>query len=205
MLKRLLHRPFIQRLEYSFTKDKPCFIQLHKSTNVGYNLSHSLLFHSSQPNRIVVVSNENDYVFSVINKFGPKTITSTDIIHQAETEEQFNNILKQNWRTSSASEIVEAFKNVTKFCVKHNIDISDKRFDNLVDGLVDNCEYLSKNEIADLLECMVEMPFTESYHSHNFHDLWSCLDDICCWKVVNWDIDSSLEIAKLWYKLNLGV
>lgn len=205
MLKRFLHRPFIQRLEYSFTKDKPSIFQL-KSANVGYNLTHSLLFHSSLQNRIVVVSHENEYAFSVINKFGPKSITNTEVvIREAETEEEFHNILNQNWRTSSASEIVEAFKNTTKFCVKHNIDISDKRFDNLVDGLMDKCEYLSKDEIADLLECMVEIPFTKSYQSHNFHDLWSCLDDICCWKVVDWDIDSSLDIAKLWYKLNLGV
>lgn len=203
MLKRLLQRPLMQHLEHSFTKQKSPFIYLHKGRNVEYNLRHSLLFHSSPPqNRIMVASHENEYAFSIINKF--RFNNMENIFCEAETEEEFNNILNQNWRTSSASEIVKAFKNVTKFCIKNNIDVSDKRFDNLVDGVLDNCEHLGKDEVADLLRCMIQMPITESYQSHNFHDLWSCLDDICCWKVVDWDVDSSLEIAKLWYKLNLG-
>lgn len=203
MLKRLLHSPFLKRLELQFKNEN---LSLHKVRYFKYNLTNSSLFHTSSVNRIIVVSNENDYAFSVVNKVHPIHVTNKNLGNQeVKTEEEFNNILNQNWRVSSASEIVETFKNVKNFCIKNNINISDNRFDNLVDGVMDNCEHLSKDEITDLLSCMVEMPVTESYQSHNFHDLWSCLDDICCWKVVDWDVDTSLQVAKLWYKLNVGM
>lgn len=169
------------------------------------NYNPSKHVHTSPQRRIVVISNENNYAFNVLSKIQTELVGSPRVLnHEVDNLEEFNSVLDQNWRASSVSEIVKTFKNVKKFCMQNNIDLSDKRFDKLVDGVMDNCENLTINEIADLLNCMAEMPITPCYDSHNFHDLWSCLDDICCWKMVDWNIDTSLEIAKLWYKLHLG-
>ncbi|KAJ8985183.1 hypothetical protein NQ317_018212 [Molorchus minor] len=63
---------------------------------------------------------------------------------------------------------------------------------------------LTNTEIIELLSTLAQYPPCESYSSHNFHDIWSCLDDICCWKMAEWDIEMCFTIANLWYKLNLG-
>lgn len=205
MFKRLVHRPLLQRIKFSLNNENSLCISLCKTQNTKYTLAHTLCFHTSAPARVVVLSHENNYAFSVVNKIPPRPIEySINERHEVDNLEEFNNILLRNWRTASASAIVEAFGTVKNFCIQHNIDLSDERFDNLVDGVVDNCEHLTIDEIITLLSCIAEMPFTESYQSHNFHDLWSCLDDICCFKMVNWDVDTTLELAKLWYKLHLG-
>lgn len=205
MFKKLLHRPLLQRIKFSFKNKNSLCISLNKTQNTKYNLAHALCFHTSAPARLVVSSHENNYAFSVVNKIPPKLLeNSINESHEVDNLEEFNNMLLRNWRTASASAIVQAFRNVKNFSIQHNIDLSDKRFDNLIDGVVDNCEHLTVDEIITLLSCIGEMPVTESYHSHNFHDLWSCLDDICCYKMVNWDVDTSLEVGKLWYKLHIG-
>lgn len=205
MFKMFLQRSLLQRVQFSFKNEKSFLIAIYKTENARFNLTHNLHFHISSPARVVVISQENNYAFGVVSKFPSKHIEKTKIeSHQVESLEEFNNVLEQNWRNSSVKVIVEVFRNVTNFCIQHNIDLSDKRFDNLVDGVVDNCEHLTKDEMVTLLSCIAKMPVTESYQTHNFHDLWSCLDDICCYRLVDWDVDTCLEISKEWYRLNLG-
>ena len=69
---------------------------------------------------------------------------------------------------------------------------------------MDHCEKLTYDELLDLLICLSEYPPCDSYASHNFHDIWSCLDDICCWKVHQWNLDQVLTIADAWFMLNLS-
>lgn len=205
MLRYLLRRPFTQLQDLLLKNEQ--FISRFQTKTFQFSLPNSKYFHTSLQRTIIVASHENDYAFNVINKLKTKRIGIGDpniYNHEVDNLEEFNKMLDQNWRQATASVIVETFKNVKKFCIQNNIDLSDKRFDKLVDGLLDNCEYLTVNQLADLLSCIVEMPPTERYDSHNFHDLWSCLDDICCCRVVDWDVDTSLEIAKFWYQLYLG-
>lgn len=206
MLKSLLQKPLLQRLQLAIKFEKSSFISLCEANNTKSNLANILNFHTSPKSRIVVVSHENNFAFNVVSKIGATPIRNLKVLNnEVDNLEEFNSVLNQNWRTSSASEIVETFKNVKNFCIQKNIDLSDKRFDNLIDGLMDTSENLSANHITELLSCVGEMPLTKSYDAHNFHDLWSCLDDICCWKMVDWDIDTSLKIATLWYQLHLGM
>ncbi|KAG5883757.1 hypothetical protein JTB14_023178 [Gonioctena quinquepunctata] len=129
---------------------------------------------------------------------------SLTLSKEVTTLEEFNETLSRDWKGCSASEIVNAFTNTKNFCKSKNIALSDNRFDNLVDGLINNCEQLNDEELVNLLYCISEFPSCESYEAHNFHDIWSCLDDICCWKVTNWNIDKCLVIANAWYKMKLG-
>ncbi|KAF7286287.1 hypothetical protein GWI33_006160 [Rhynchophorus ferrugineus] len=137
---------------------------------------------------------------NIISQILPQITIDKIIVNQ----EDFNEILNRPWRTSSATEIVNAFKNVLEYCQKNNITVSDVRFDSLVDGLMDHCEKLTDNELIELLSCLVEYPDCSSYKEHNFHDIWSCLDDICCWKLPTWSIERIFTVANLWYQLHLN-
>ncbi|KAJ8954160.1 hypothetical protein NQ318_005754 [Aromia moschata] len=145
---------------------------------------------------------ENSYAFEIISRDPPVSTISPD--NKVKTTEEFNAALDQNWRASSASEIVKTFINVKDYCIENGIAVSDARFDKLVDGLMDHCETLTDTELADLLSCLCDYPPCQFYTSHNFHDIWSCLDDICCWKMIGWDTEKMFIYANLWYKLNLG-
>nr|CAH7758563.1 unnamed protein product [Callosobruchus chinensis] len=146
--------------------------------------------------------NENAFAYNIISR---------DLLHKIEipptevgTLEEFESIMDKNWRNATASEIVKAFKSVTNYCINNSITIEDLRFDKIVDGLMDHCEKLTYVELVELLECLSELPLTSGYDAHNFHDIWSCLDDICCWQMIEWNVDQAFTIANLWYKLNLG-
>lgn len=205
MLKVFFQRPLLQRLQIVLKNEKPAFISLYPSQVTKTNLTILTNFHTSSQNRIVVVSLENNYALEVLGKITTNHMGNPTIVnYEIDNLEEFNRILDRNWRVSSASEIVETFKNIKNFCAQNNIDLSDARFDKLVDGVMDNCEHLTAVEMTDLLSSIAEIPPTQTYDSHNFHDLWSCLDDICCWKMVDWSFDTSLEIAKLWYKVHVG-
>lgn len=206
MLNRFLHNSVSQRCYLLLKTEKSLnALLLSKHECSRYNPTN-IHIHTSPQNRNVVVSHENNYILNVIDKIQLIHSRNSDIFnHEVNSLEEFNSILDQNWRNLTAPQIVEAFKNVKRYCVQHNINISDKRFDNLVDGVMDNCEHFTKSHIIELLNCLAEMPLTPGYNCHNFHDLWSCLDDICCWKMVDWDVNTSLEIAKLWSKLHLGL
>lgn len=150
---------------------------------------------------------ENAYAFNIVNKDSldkSNTTIAKGPASEVTTLKEFNDVLNQNWRHSTATEIVNAFGSVKNFCIDNEIDISDNRFDKLVDGLMDHCEKLSDTHLFDLLQCLLQLPPSPSATSHNFHDVWSCLDDLCCWKVIEWDIEKMFKFANIWYKLNLG-
>nr|CAI5843552.1 unnamed protein product [Callosobruchus analis] len=146
--------------------------------------------------------NENAFAYNIISK---------DLLPKIEipptgvgTLKEFECILNKNYRKATASEIVKAFKGVKKYCIDNGITIEDLRFDKMVDGLMDHCEKLTYVELVELLEYLSELPLACGHDAHNFHDIWSCLDDICCWQMVEWSVDQSFTIANLWYKLNLA-
>lgn len=120
------------------------------------------------------------------------------------TQEDFNRFLARNWRSATATEIAQAFRDVVDFCALNTIPVSDSRFDNLVDGLMDHVEKLTDEELADLLKCFIKFPRCETYASHNFHDVWSALDDICVMRMNDWSTEKRFYFAELWYRLNLG-
>ncbi|RZB39342.1 FAST kinase domain-containing protein 5, partial [Asbolus verrucosus] len=149
------------------------------------------------------VDRENAYAFTILPELcaiKPSPKASSAITTIDEFEELSNN----NWRASHASAIVEAFEKVKDVCVAHNINLSDKRFDRLVDGLMDHCEKLTDHELLKLLHLFSEYPSCDNISSHNFHDVWSCLDDICCWKMGAWNVETMFTFANAWYKLNMG-
>lgn len=150
------------------------------------------------------VQNENLFAFHIVSRVGinstSPTVTSTEIID----EQSFSSYLDKNWRKSSAAEISQAFSTVKQFCIENNIAVSDPRFDKLTDGLMDHCEKLTDRQLYNLLKDLSEYPTCFGFKAHNFHDIWSCLDDLCCWKMHNWDADTMLAFSNHFFLLRLG-
>lgn len=162
---------------------------------------------SAKSNAKIFQDYENNYAYGILRELPvmDKFDGVSTVGNRIDTAEQFDAILEQNWRASSATKILHAFESVSDYCVTNDIDLSDTRFDKLVDGLLDNVEKLSVDEIAAMLRCLAKFPQTESFKSHNFHDAWSALDDVCCWRMPDWSVEQMFHFAHLWYKLNLGI
>lgn len=170
--------------------------------NLTFPLTRSL--HISLSNRDKIFTDtENSYAYTILPPI-PKLSPTWSLSNPIKTPEEFTQFLDRNWRGCRAPEIVEAFERVKDFCVANQIDLSDRRFDKLVDGLMDHCEKLTDDELLRLLVLLTEYPPCESSTSRNFHDIWSCLDDVCCWKMGAWDYEKMFNFAEIWYKLNLG-
>lgn len=192
----------------------PKSIKTIKQPNLTYlNASHNFnlirgIRTSSHVSGRIYKDAENVYAYNILQtipiidkdlfvlKSPNKVITTLD---------DFNSLLDQDWRTKSATEIVEGFKCALNYCTQNNINVSDPRFDKLVDGLVDHVQDLTDSELLELLDCLNEYPLCDSYTAHNFHDIWSALDDTCCWKIANWPTETMFMFADRWYRLNLGM
>lgn len=203
MLKTFAQRNFLHRISTltHFTE--------RGRTPLQHNLKTNLRFLQRSSVNLVKLfrESENLYAYSILQTI---PITENAIFIQKNpnqliaTEQDFNKLLAKNWRSATATEIVQAFKSVTDFCVSNGIPVSDTRFDQLVDGLMDQIEHLRDDEIADLLKCLIKFPMCSSYTDHNFHDIWSALDDICLIRMPKWTLEKQFYFAELWYRLNLG-
>lgn len=180
------------------------------SENLRHNLTppdfriHSRKIKLFAPTREkLFIDTENAFAFNNLPPLDPQFNTENQKKPNL-TLEQFEQILDHNFRLASPQKIVETFEIVKNYSIENQLALSDPRFDKLIDGLMDNCEKLTDDELFHLLKNISEYPPCESINSHNYHDLWSCLDDICCWKMGCWDIDKKFAFANIWYKLNLG-
>ncbi|XP_018328686.1 FAST kinase domain-containing protein 5, mitochondrial isoform X3 [Agrilus planipennis] len=150
---------------------------------------------------------ENDFAFQVMKKISLPRLENFQLKSPNEaisSLEKFNGHLNQEWRSKTASEIIQCFIDCLDYCVNNNITVADPRFDKLVDGLVDHVEHINDEELSQLLQCLTKYPSTDSHKSHNFHDIWSALDDLCCWKLPTWTLEKMFHFAELWYNLRLG-
>lgn len=166
----------------------------------SYNQAY-LLYEDNVKFPTRTVMNETNYIYNIIN---PGFRSTKPVDQETITEEQFKNLLNQDYRKSNAAQICQTFQTLQSYCIKNNIPVSDVRFDHLVDGLMDHCEKLSIAQLYDLLQCMKMYPRCRSYASHNFHDIWSCLDDICLWRASKMDFDQLFKFCDLWFELGLS-
>lgn len=147
---------------------------------------------------------ENAYAYDIVKPFLINPFQFTEANATISAEDEFNKYVDRNWRCKTAAEVATAFKTVQKYCWENGICVTDTRFDKLVDGLMDNAENLSDTELSDLLACLRKFPPCNRYDAHNYHDIWSCLDDMCVMRLPNWDTDTMLHFGDHWYHLCLG-
>lgn len=207
MLKLLRNRHFpLKNFELLATQFKKSILSSNLSDFVQPNLKTT----QTTPNQIYSYINEhaeNSYAYSIIKSL-PSPYRGTFQLQSpssvVKSEDELAAVLDQNWRTRSATEIVDAFRNAVHYCNENEVGLSDARFDKLVDGLMDNVEYLTDEELSQLMICVMKFPPSRMITAHNFHDVWSALDDICCSRVEGWDSETRFKFAELWYLLRLG-
>lgn len=149
------------------------------------------------------VEKENNYAYHIVatDNLG-STVNRT--VTNISNEHELTTFLDRNWRNSNSTDIANAFKAASQYCKDHQINLSDTRFDSLVDGLMDHCENLTDTELLELLRCLSEYPRCDSYLAHNFHDVWSCLDDMCCWRIPKRNVETLITFADMWYKWQMA-
>lgn len=199
--RKLVNLPHINKLNRNIIRYSTSSILLEDDEEQQQYNQASTVYKKNKPVKAFAVMNETNYVYNIINPNKRYKFPSEDT---SLTDKEFQNILKQNWRKSTASEIVKAFQDLQPYCTKNNINISDIRFNNLIDGLMDHCEKLTVVELYDLLYCLTKYPRCHSFVAHNMHDTWSCLDDICLWKWSSMNVDQMLQFCDLWYELGLA-
>ncbi|KAK9874377.1 hypothetical protein WA026_002724 [Henosepilachna vigintioctopunctata] len=150
---------------------------------------------------------ENQYMYQIVNKNFPLFPSSSTKFEKVKTLNEFEKVLSQNYKLNSghnATDILKVFKCVEEYCLLYKITLSDTRFDDLVDGLMDHCENLNDDELLELLLCLTRYIKCDSYRDHNFHDVWSCLNDICCDRIKDRSMEYLMQLADAWYELDLG-
>ncbi|KAK5638133.1 hypothetical protein RI129_012428 [Pyrocoelia pectoralis] len=184
------------------TRCKPILTYLNTNNRI---LTQIASLHTSSASLGIYRDTENVYAYNIIQSLPvTKNVPVFSITNSIDNQYDFDNRLNQNWRLKTVSEIVDCFKSVLNYCIENDINLSDQRFDKLVDGLMDNIQHLTDSNLCDLLHCLIRLPICESYASRNFHDVWSALDDVCCWKINNWSNETMFLFADYWYCLNLG-
>lgn len=148
---------------------------------------------------------ENNHAHTILHSLPAytKTLCKPIKLTSVLDETQFYELLNKNWRSKTATEILKGFLTACNYSRANNIPLTNNCFDKLVDGLMDRCQDLTDSELSDLLSCVREYPLPETIQGHNFHDIWSALDDICLSRHENWTLDELLLFSDHWYLLGL--
>lgn len=213
-LNRTLYRLFHSKM-YKFLNNickRKTLGFLHKTRNVPecmntFTLKYNRHLNTTRINyEKLFIDKENKYAYGILPNLSTNVIRSdTYNLTDVENNVEFEEIARKHWRTSTIIEIKQTFQRLLKYCVVNNISLSDLRFNNLVDGLIDNVEHLTYEDMMELLSCLTKFPHSDSYAAHNFYDVWTALDDICYWRMNEWSIEQQFHIAEMWYKWNLGI
>lgn len=196
-----------------------CSVRRYLSKYKNFNLEQHLLrnsvpnvciqykqIHKSNiSNQKLRVETENNHAYTIMQSLSPykHTLSMIQQFDNIIEREEFDKVLNKHWRSESATNIVNAFKHLCYYANIHNIPLSDNCFNNLVDGLMDKCQDLSDQELSEILLCIKNYPAPDSMTSHNFHDIWSALDDMCCKRIVSWQKEKVLLFTDHWYLLGL--
>ncbi|XP_022902864.2 FAST kinase domain-containing protein 5, mitochondrial isoform X3 [Onthophagus taurus] len=208
MLKPLLNVLNKSSIEYLFPRGRLKSNYRFLSKNLKPNLKSASNLSTTKVASIAKFV-ENSFAYSVLE---PLPIVSTlkqisinnNNNKNVKTEEDFERFLNKDWRKCGVKEIVDGFNAVLPFCVENNVNITNKNFDFLVDGLLDNVENLSTDDIISVLKFLTESPLPGGLNMHNYHDVWSAMDDVCCWRLKSFDLQTSFYVANLWFKMGLG-
>ncbi|XP_066255616.1 FAST kinase domain-containing protein 5, mitochondrial [Euwallacea similis] len=204
ILKRLINKSWSNCEIYTCIRQLGTLKATSTSTPVVKQYQNYTCSNLSIPYTPTYYQSENNFMFQVLNKIPLVDNSRLAPSLPNADDSTFTSFLNSDWRNSSAPNIVNAFSAVKQYCIVNKIAISDTRFDKLVDGLMDHCEKLKDQELYDLLKCLSEYPPPSTFNSHNFHDVWSCLDDLCSWKLPNWDFNTIFAVGDVWFQLRLG-
>lgn len=172
------------------------------NTNViSINTRH---FHvSSVINAKCYHDNENNHAYNlmILNGYGLKF--NFDDFKSSNDNDDISEILEKKMYKESSSNLYNMFHVISSYCANKNVCISNPIFDDFIDSLTDNIQYLSDDEIKSIFYLLKKIPETESLRTRNFIEIWAALDDECHKRMKDWSFDKMLSFMSLMYMLNL--
>lgn len=173
------------------------------SMNSHSNFTHQLHQSSTQSKRFFQ-DHENQHAHGIVLSRA-NYVYPIDYKTQELSESEFKLFCDEtNWASKSDEELVDSFKRLAVYCELQNINLSDARFDLIVDALCYRCFKFTDQHLENVLKYLGAFPETVTINDRNFVELWSALDDTCVERVTEWKTDKMLEIADLWYRLRLS-
>lgn len=205
LLRRVLTRPSTIRHVWS---PAATVLPSHPSLGISAHQLHTCRTLSAK----LFVDNENRYAHSILQ--------NNDRYHVVRNQKSRNESLEfdtvpaatdafafldtVNWSTLNAIDIVAHFDRIAQLCGRHQLCISNERFDAFVDAFCGHCFRLSDDQLLAALNALAHIPQTPSLNTRNFLELWSVLDDACVERILGWTVPQILLACDHWYLLHLG-
>ncbi|XP_058818306.1 uncharacterized protein LOC131681507 [Topomyia yanbarensis] len=162
-------------------------------------------FHSSCKLEVKKFSDsENDFAREILQQnaagIAVKTLQSSATNNSEQPE--FQQIT--DWHSLSGQDLLIQFGQVVEICRQNEICISDRRFDQFVEALVNRIASFSDEQLIESLRLLVELGPTPAVNTRNFLDIWKALDQVCLKRITTWKTDELLHMADQWYPLRLS-
>lgn len=186
LLPRLINtgQPFLKSCQRHFRLSSTCFAKQFKET-------------------------ENEFAHRVLALAGISNIVKPEdltpfLTKQLSDQTLLNPLLAKDWRECSIDELFAGLESVTIFCKNFNIQISDKKFNELVDAFADRRYELSDDQLLASLKLLMVLPETPHRNTRNYWDLWLAIEQVCLERLPDWDLGKRLLFTDHFYQLNLG-
>uniref|UniRef100_A0A336M7Y5 CSON011754 protein n=2 Tax=Culicoides sonorensis TaxID=179676 RepID=A0A336M7Y5_CULSO len=149
---------------------------------------------------------ENEFAHRILASAGVSNMLKQEDLYSLFTSsnKSIDSILTKNFQECSIDQLMTYMVLVAKYCMDNNIQISDRKFDGIVDCLADRRFELNDEQLIKGLKLLMILPKTPSKHTRNYWDLWLAFEQVCLERCQNWDVDKRLFFTDIFYQLNLG-
>ncbi|XP_047989383.1 uncharacterized protein LOC125228756 [Leguminivora glycinivorella] len=160
--------------------------------------------HTSQIMSIkMFMEHENLYAYSIMENNGYVAKLKSEVETVPVPKDKFNHVVQQDWYKKSPQDLFALLPTLGKYCMEHNLCISNKIFDGFIDNLTDNIKHATDEELKGLFHSLANWPETESIRTRNYIEVWAALDDECLKRHRDWSVDQMLSFLSLFYLLNV--
>lgn len=151
---------------------------------------------------------ENEFAHRVLTLAGVSNIVKPEDLTTLLTKPAPTSLdpllLSKSWHSCPIDELFAGLESVIIFCKSFNVQISDKKFDALIDAFTDRRYELTDDQLAAALKLLMILPPTPSRNTRNYWDLWLAIEQVCLDRCPDWDLDKRLLFTDHFYQLNLG-
>lgn len=150
---------------------------------------------------------ENETAYQVLKDLNINTIIKENDIDRLLVKFDINvasNFLDKNWHTVSIDDLMQGLFDVVSYCRKTEVQISDTKFDSIVDAITERRYEFTDNQLMDLLKSLMILPETPTKHTRNFWDIWLAIEEVNVDRMSDVNYPKRFLIADHYYRLNLG-
>ncbi|XP_067641278.1 FAST kinase domain-containing protein 5, mitochondrial isoform X2 [Eurosta solidaginis] len=101
-------------------------------------------------------------------------------------------------------ELLNAFTELTQYCIRTNTCISDERFQQFCQLFAKHSEQLNDAQLLTTLCQLAQLPTEATPRAPNYMEIWNSLDIECCRRIERWSTNELLLACDAWYALGLA-